>query len=263
MLLTCQPRPPKSSWLSRHTQTRHCVGYLWSGGTARARATHARRAALASVGTCPMETHCTGDKPLSFGARRCFNVLAVAFNEQPAFAAHASAPLRWLSTGRRRSASACDARAPCRASCGRYMSYGRALHRRDASLPRCKTVLQRASGGLQRAAGFRGARKLATALAVRREQGAARTLATRERRAALDVIGPCPTKVHCTGEKPLSLGARPCFDVPDAAFHERPPFAWRTQTCHCVGCLWGAGAARALATRARRAALAVVGPCLM
>ena len=257
---------------------------------------------------------------------------AVASSEQPAFAVHASAPPRWLSVARRRSMRACDARAPCRAGCGRYIFYERALLRRKASLARCKTVLQRASRGLQRAAGFCGARKRATALAVcgeetqharlrraravprwlwlvhvlckgtaparsiflsvqdyaptcqpwppmssrlwRRTQarhcvgclwggGAARSLAKRARRDVLVVLSPCPKKEHCTGVKPFSLGARPCLNVLATAFNERPPFAWRTQAFHCVGCPWGAGAARALATRVRRAARDVVGTCPM
>ena len=96
-----------------------------------------------SKGTAP------GERPLFLGARPCSDVPAVASDEQPAFAAHTSAPLRWLSAGRRRSTRACDARAPRRDGCGRYMSYGRALHQREAFLLRCKTVLQHASCGLE------------------------------------------------------------------------------------------------------------------
>ena len=57
-----------------------------------------------------------------------------------------------VSVGRRRSTRVCGACALCRAGCGRFMSYGRALHQREAPLPRCKTVLRRAGCGLQRAA---------------------------------------------------------------------------------------------------------------
>ena len=45
--------------------------------------------------------------------------------------AHASALLRWLSLGRRRSTRVCGARAPCRAGCGRFIPYGKTLHQRD------------------------------------------------------------------------------------------------------------------------------------
>ena len=46
----------------------------------------------------------------------------------------ASAPLRSLYLGRRRSARACCERAPCRAGCGRPMPYKRPLNRREATL---------------------------------------------------------------------------------------------------------------------------------
>ena len=39
---------------------------------------------------------------------------------------------------------ACDARTPCRAGCDRSTPYEKALHQREASLPRCKTLLRSA-----------------------------------------------------------------------------------------------------------------------
>ena len=72
--------------------------------------------------------------------------------------AHARAPLRWLSLGRRRRARACCTRAPCRAGCGRPMSYASALPRREAFLLRRAAVVRRGGRGLQRTAGFRVAR---------------------------------------------------------------------------------------------------------
>ena len=58
----------------------------------------------------------------------------------------------------------------------------------------------------------------------------------------------------------LSLfSARPWCDVPALPFNTLQTFAWHTRARHCVGCLSGVGAARDLAGRARRAALAVVG----
>ena len=62
--------------------------------------------------------------------------------------ARAGAPSRSLSLGRRRSTRGCRARAPCRAGCGRPIHNKRPLHRRAASLRRCKTVVRRASCGL-------------------------------------------------------------------------------------------------------------------
>ena len=78
-----------------------------------------------------------------------------SLRRQPSFwVARARAPLRWLSLGRRRSTRAFRARTPCRAGCGRLRHRERALHRRNASLLRCKTVVRRATCGLQSTAGF-------------------------------------------------------------------------------------------------------------
>ena len=82
VLLTCQPWPSTSSRLSRRMQARHCVGCLWGGGAARALTTLALRAALAVVGTCPMEGHCTSETHPSLGATPWFNVPAAPPNEQ-------------------------------------------------------------------------------------------------------------------------------------------------------------------------------------
>ena len=82
------------------------------------------------------------------GARPWCDMLAAASNPQPAFAwqlANESAPLRCMSLGKKQSTLACRARAPYRAGCDHYMSYGRGLHRREASLLRCETV--RGGGG--------------------------------------------------------------------------------------------------------------------
>ena len=188
----------------------------------------ARRAALVVISLCDMKCHCTDVRPLSFGARMWRDVRAAAFNAHSAFAWHArkptalavspevekyaslllrapcragsdqstrheralhrqeasflrcktvvrrascglqhtagvrvtdaQAPLRWLSLGRWRNRRACRAGQPCRAGCDRPTHHERALHRREASLLRCMTVVRRASCGLQRAAGIRMAR---------------------------------------------------------------------------------------------------------
>ena len=70
-------------------------------------------------------------------------------------AVRARAPMRWLSMGRRRKTRACRAHAPYRAGSGRSTHRKRTLHQRETFLLRCKTVLRRASCGLQCAAGFR------------------------------------------------------------------------------------------------------------
>ena len=47
--------------------------------------------------------------------------------------------------------------------------------------------------------------------------GAARALAARARRAALEVVGLCHMEGHCSRKKPPSFGAWPCFDMPTVA----------------------------------------------
>ena len=141
-----------------------------------------------------------------------------------------SACRRRLSLGRRRSTLACCARAPCRARCGWPMPHTRAMRWQKASL------LRRAQG-----------------------EGAALELAVRARHAAPVLVGLCPAKGHCAGERPFSFGARQWCDVPDSTTNAKPAplVTWRTRAgAHC---LWRGGAALELALRARHAALIVVG----
>ena len=133
----------------------------------------------------------------------------------------------------------------------------------EASLVRCKTVVPRA--GLVLAHG-----RLVCACALTRALhrarslwggGAARALVTRARRTTLSAVGPYPRKGHCTSENAFFSGAMPCSDVPGAVSDEQPACACvQTRSRHRARSVWGGGAARALAARARRAALDVVGP---
>ena len=75
-----------------------------------------------------------------------------------------------FSLGRRRTMSACRARALHRAVCGRFMPYRMALHEREPALVRCKAVLPRASRNLLRRPFARAARLCAPALAVSGEE---------------------------------------------------------------------------------------------
>ena len=69
-------------------------------------------------------------------------------------------------------------------------------------------------------------------------------------------------EAHCASETALSLGARPCSDVPIVAFNRQQAFVCAlTRTRYRVFFLSGGGAARALAACACRAALVGVGPC--
>ena len=68
----------------------------------------------------------------------------------------------------------------------------------------------------------------ATARALSLSRGStAPALAARARRAALVGLGPCPIKTDCASETALSLGARPCSDMPAAASNEQ-------LTCACA-----------------------------
>ena len=239
-----------------YANERHCAGCLSGGGETRELAARARRAALAVIGLRAMKGHCTGGRPLSFGARPWCDVRAVASNAQPAFACTRRAPLRWLSLGRWRNTQACRARAPCRAGCDRRTSYERALHRRKTSLLRCKTVVRRASCGFHHAAGCRVHANERHCAGCLSGGGETRKLAARARRAALAVIGVRAMKGHCTGGRPLSFGARPWCDVRAVASITQPAVACYANERHCAGCLSGGGETRKLAARARRAALA-------
>ena len=90
------------------------------------------------------------------------------------------APLRWLSREEARRTRGFRARAPCRAGRDRSTQYGKALHRRDASFLRRKTVVRRASFGLQCTADLSVARAHAPlhCLSLGRKQN---TLASRAR----------------------------------------------------------------------------------
>ena len=88
--------------------------------------------------------------------------------------------------------------------------------------------------------------------------GAARKLATRARRGALIVHGKRFVEGRRAGERHLYFGVRPWYDVRAAASNAKPaPRVLRGAGAPAL-CLWGGGAARKLAARARRAALEVV-----
>jgi len=109
----------------------------------RAFKARARRAALAALAPCAAEGRCTSEKPPSFGARPCFHVQSPGHHF-----------VRWLARVARLRATALAlcweeaqhvrfrrARAPRRARGTRSMPYGKALHKREAALLRCKVVL--------------------------------------------------------------------------------------------------------------------------
>ena len=101
------------------------------------------------------QEHCPDKRPVSFWRVAVVRRPSCGHPESAVVrVAHASAPLRSLSLGRRRSTQACCARAPCRAGCGRSAHYVRGLHRQETSLLRCVAVVRRTSCGLPEPAGF-------------------------------------------------------------------------------------------------------------
>ena len=88
-----------------------------------------------------------------------------------------------------------------------------------------------------------------------------RELSARSRRAAMSAIAPCAMKGHCSGGRPLSIGARLRCDARAETFNAQPAFAWHARIPHCAGYLSRGSDTRELAARARRAALSAIGPC--
>ena len=80
------------------------------------------------------------------------------------------------------------------------------------------------------------------------EEGAPRALTMLARGAELIGLGPGSIEANYSSETALSLGARPCSDVPAAASNKQQAFARaHMRTRHCALSLSGGGAARALA----------------
>ena len=180
--------------------------------------------------------------------------------------ARKSATALALSLERRRNTRDCDVRAARRDGWSRLLLYVSPLCQRDDPLARCTAALRRASrGGLQQA-GFlpMRARKSTTASLSPSTGGAARSLATCARRAALVGVGRWPMEAHCASETALFVGARPRSDVPAAVSNKQ-------LSCVCAQekappralSLSRGGASRALVTCARRVVLVGVGLCPM
>ena len=178
--------------------------------------------------------------------------------------ARANAPLRSLSLERRRSRRAFCACASCRAGRGRLTHEARALHRRDPLSFGVRTCCDVPATASQRQnqlafAWHTRARHCARCLWG---EGAARDPAERTCRAAVIVVASYSMQEHCTGDRPLSVDARPWCDVPPAASQNHQAFVWHSRARHCVRCFSGIGAPREIDVRERRAALVVVDPCV-
>ena len=65
------------------------------------------------------------------------------------------------------------------------------------------------------------------------------------------LVAACNVKGHCNGERPLSIGARPCCDVPAAASEAQPAFAWSARERATALAAYQEEAQHACARRAR------------
>ena len=171
----------------------------------------------------------------------------------------ASAPRRSLSLGRRRSTQAsCCARAVPRWLWSASAPKQSTAPARGLSPP-ARAVVRRASCGLQRqasAACSRGAARL-------------RSLSLGRRRSTRACCARAPCRAGCGRSMPTkgtapARGLSPSARARGATCQLRPPTPSQRRVsqrgaCACARCLWGGGAALELATRARRAALVVVG----
>ena len=245
---TCQLQPPTSSRLS-------CFRVAHASAPLRWLSVWVKRSTRACDARAPCRADCNRSIPYArvlhqreASILRCNTVLqraSCSLQRTAGFrVAHASAPLRWLSVGRRRRTRACNYR-------GRFMLYERILHWRDASLPRCKTVRRCASCGLQRAAGFHVAHASAPLrwLSVGRSRSTRVYGACAPCRAGCDRFIPCGKALH--QQKKLSYSVKPCSDVPAAASNEQPTLARGVRKRATALAVYGEEAQHARLRRAR------------
>ena len=159
---TCELWPP--------TRTRHSRGTRTSANALAVSRevgnTRACRACAPCRAGCDRRSHhervLHRQKASLFRRKAVVRYESYGFRRAPGIrVAREQAPMRWLSLGRWRSTRACRARAPCRASCDRPTYYRRILQWQKASLSRRKTVVRRASRGIQHAPGIRVAHEQA------------------------------------------------------------------------------------------------------
>ena len=255
---TASKHQPAFAW---HARARHCARCLSGGSAARGLAARARRAALAVADPRTRLRHCAGKRPLSFGARLWYDMSATASKNQQAFAWHARARTcaRCPSGGSAARKLAARARRAALKPVGslrtRHCTRGRPLS--PGARPWCDTPATASNNQLAFAWHMR-VRNCARCLSG---GSTTRELAACERRVAQVVASSCTIKGHCTDEKPPSLGARLCFDMPGTASKNQPAFVWHARARYCARCLSGRSAARKLSERACRAALVVIGLC--
>ena len=148
---------PAFAWQAR---AHHCAACLSGGGEAHELTARARRAALFAIALCTLEGNGTGGNLLSVGARPCdASAAASSLRSRLSRGTRAQATALPVSREEEKCASFPSAHAVPR-WLDRPTHYEATLHRREASLLRCKTAVRRAICGLQRTADFRVARWL-------------------------------------------------------------------------------------------------------
>ena len=225
---------PAFAW---HALARCCVGCLSGGGEPRELAV--RAPCYAGRGRLTHFIEYTGGRPLSFGARPWFDVRAVTSSAQPAFAWHFNRRhcAGCLSGGGETRELAARARLAALAVVGSRNKEIRCTGGRRLTLgarPWCDV----------RAVTSRTQPAFASPMHERHctgyisGGGGTRELAAHARRTALIVICLPITEWHCTGGRPLSLGARPWFDVRAVASNTQPASRDRRTSATTLAVYW-------------------------
>jgi len=242
---------------------RLCARSLWGRGPARALPTRAHRTALATLAPCTWKGHCTSERPPFLRRQACaptcqpcplLREVACACSALARLCARSlwgRGPARALPTRARRTALAILAPRTMEGHC---TSERPPFLRRQACAFTCQPCPSLSEIALCSAL----ARLCALSLWGR---GPARALPTRARRTALAILAPCTMEGHCTSERPPFLRRQACaFTCQPCPSLSEVARACSALARLCARSLWGRGPARALPTRARRAALATLAP---
>ena len=183
---------PALAWRAKKC---HCAGCLSGGGDTGELAAHAA-CRTGSVRPMHHKVALRRRKTSVFRRKAVVRRASCSLQRAPGIrVASEQVPLRWLSFKRWRNMQACRAHTQCHACRDRLTYHRETLHWQEASNPECKTVVRRASYGLQRAPCLCVAREQAPLrwLSLGREAASNASL-PRAQRAALVVIGQCTTK---------------------------------------------------------------------
>jgi hypothetical protein len=197
----CKPRPPTPS--KRSVPLGACAPALAVSGEETKHTSlllRARCAALFAASTCPLEGHCTDERPLSVGARWWCDVRAPASNAKPA-----------LRVTRRRSLSL-ERRCSIRVTLVVMSLYAAEWYYADETPlsfgARPWWVVTAAAYNAKWASRVTPRSRRAGARSLQRE-GAALKVANGVRRDALVVVGPYCKQRYCATERPVFIRRAP------------------------------------------------------